>query len=276
MLGSHAENQRLLEFRYVGTMSENGVWCDWPLILAYHSVSEHREDSLAVRVTDFENQMDWLYRHGYGSVNLAQLITRPVQKKKGRIVIITFDDGYADNYTLAFPILKRYGFAATIFLVSDYVNTDHLFSWDVSKVTDQAGQGSYRLLTWEQVHEMAAYGVEFGSHTCTHRELTSLPPEQCGEEITRSRADLQARLGCEIVSFSYPRGDLNAKVVQLVEKAGYACAVVTPPRSGIPLCRYALRRIGVYHQNSPLVFRLKLTHFVRRNYERFRCLRWGH
>jgi peptidoglycan/xylan/chitin deacetylase (PgdA/CDA1 family) len=102
-------------------MSRNDISYDWPLILAYHSVSEYRKDALAVNVAAFENQITWLHRHGYRSITLAEFMTETIETGK-RIAIITFDDGYADNYTLAFPILKRYGCVATIFLVSDYVS----------------------------------------------------------------------------------------------------------------------------------------------------------
>jgi len=253
-------------------MSSNGVWHDWPLILAYHSVSESRQDALTVRMDDFENQMAWLYHHGYHSLTLAEFMNQSIEKGE-RIVIISFDDGYADNYALAFPVLKRYGFVATIFLVSDYVNTDHIFWWDVPKMTTPADHTLYQLLTWEQVHEMAAYGIEFGSHTCTHpKQLTNLSTKQRWDEIARSRENLSVKLNCKIVSFCYPRGDLNTEVVQMVEKAGYGCAVVTPPRANIPLCRYTFRRISVYYNNTPLLFRLKITPFVRRNYVRLKWL----
>ena len=247
-------------------MSSNAVWHDWPLILAYHSVSEYRQDELTVRKTDFESQMAWLYHHGYRSLTLAEFMNQSIEKGE-RILIITFDDGYADNYISAFPVLKKYGFVATIFLVSDYVNTDHVFWWDVPKMTTPADQSPYQLLTWEQVNEMAAYGIEFGSHTCTHpKQLTKLSTKQRWEEILRSRVNLSVKLKRKIVSFCYPRGDVNAEVMQMVEKAGYSCAVVTPARASIPLCRYTLRRISIYYHNSPLLFRVKITPFVRRNY----------
>ncbi|MBD2355852.1 polysaccharide deacetylase family protein [Tolypothrix sp. FACHB-123] len=244
---------------------------DWPLILAYHSVNQERKDSLAVSTIDFDNQLAWLKKQGYRSLTLAEFLLQPV-KKGEKVVIITFDDGYADNYHLAFPILKRYGFVATIFLVSDYINTDQIFYWDVPKISNNYEQSLYKLLTWEQVQEMLDYGIEFGSHTCTHPELSSLSREQCIEEITRSRQDLEAKLGREVVSFCYPRGKLNTEVIQLVEQAGYRGAVVTPKRSGIPLNPYTLRRVGIYQQTTPSVFRLKLTPLMRKNYERFKWL----
>lgn len=254
-------------------MRPNSVWRDWPLILAYHSISQHRTDTLAVRAIDFEKQMAWLQRQGYRSITLADFATQTL-KKGERIVIITFDDGYADNYHVAFPILKRHGFVATVFLVSDYVGTDHVFAWDVPKIRGRPDHVLYQTLTWEHIQEMTAYGIEFGSHTCTHPELTALPTEKCREEIGRSRTDLETGLGRDIISFSYPRGDLNSEVMQMVEEAGYGCAVITPKRRGIPLSRYTLRRVGVYHQNKPVPFRLKITALMRRNRERLRRMPW--
>ena len=250
-------------------MSHNNVWYDWPLILAYHSISEYRKDALAVRAVDFEAQMAWLSHCGYRAVTLSEFAKQDF-KRGERIVLITFDDGYADNYTVALPILKRYGFLATIFLVTDYVNSQHIFEWDTGKITPICNEVHYRILTWDQVHEMANYGIEFGSHTCTHPELTTLAPERCWEEIVRSQADLRARLGRDVVSFCYPRGDLAPNVIDMVEKAGYDCAVVTPKRPGISLTRYTLRRIGIYHHNVPWLFRLKTSSFIQRFYERVR------
>lgn len=254
-------------------MSSNEVWYDWPLILAYHSVSKHRKDSLAVRPADFEYQIAWLHRHGYRSVTLAQFMTQTTERGE-RIVVITFDDGYADNYTMAFPILRRYGFVATIFLVSDFVNTDQLLPSDLPKITSRSDYALYQQLTWEQIQKMVVHNFEFGSHTCTHPcELAALSAEQYWEEIARSRTDIQVKLGCDVVSFCYPRGNLNREVVHAVEKAGYSCGVVTPPRWGIPLSRYTLRRIGIYHHNSPTIYRIKISPSFRRNYERLQWLK---
>ncbi len=246
---------------------------DWPLILAYHSVSEGRSDSLAVRLGDFESQIAWLEHKGYRSTTLADFHAGAARESEP-VVIITFDDGYEDNYTLALPVLERHGFVATFFVVSDYVGTDRVFPWDVPKIERSSERAPYRLLSWDQIHEMADSGYEIGSHSCTHpRELTALSADRCWDEVARSRSDLQARLGREVVSFCYPRGNLDLDVVHMVEKTGYTCGVVTPTRWGLPLTPYTLRRIGVYQPNTPLVFRAKTTRIVRRNYERLLWLR---
>ncbi|MBK9711681.1 MAG: polysaccharide deacetylase family protein [Kouleothrix sp.] len=252
-------------------MNQPGAWYDWPLILAYHSISEQRRDSLAVRVADFDAQLAWLRGRGYRSLTLAEYVRCPPARGE-RVVILTFDDGYVDNYSHAFPILKRYGFVATIFLVTDYVSTERIFSWDAPKIAAAHEAELYRVLAWEQVHEMAAYGIEFGSHTCTHPELTAVPPEQCAREIAQSRRDLAARLGRDVGSFCYPRGKLSDDVIRLVEQAGYSCAVVTPKRAGIPLGRYTLRRVGLYQNSTPWRFRIKIAPLVRGNYERLKRL----
>lgn len=247
------------------------VWRDWPLILAYHSISEHRRDSLAVRASDFAAQMAWLRRRGYRAITLREFMSQSI-KKGERLVIITFDDGYADNYTLAWPILKQHGFVATIFLVSDYVNTKQILPWDQPKILSPSETSHYHVLSWDQIHDMAASGIEFGSHTCTHPELTTTSPEQSLDEVDRSRHDLQRQLGQDVVSFCYPRGALNAATIRLVEQSGYWGAVVTPKRAGIPLNRFTLRRVGVYYNVTPLRFQIKIWPWMRNYYERLRWL----
>jgi len=253
--------------------SDPTVWPDWPLILAYHSVSEERQDGLAVRPADFERQMRWLASQGYRSITLAGHLTNPAPRGE-RVVIITFDDGYADTYTQAFPILKRYGFTAVVFLVAFYVGREHVFWWDEAKVEKTGRRSLYYPLTWAQAGELLEYGVELGSHSLTHpAALTRLEPGRCWEEIAASKHRLERQFGMEVSSFCYPRGDLDSEVVKMVEDAGYTGAVVTPPRYGIPLNRYTLRRVSLYREYTPLHFRLMTSAFFRRNYESFKRLR---
>jgi peptidoglycan/xylan/chitin deacetylase (PgdA/CDA1 family) len=246
---------------------------DWPLILAYHSVSESRRDALAVRLEDFEAQIAWLRRRGYRSTTLADFVAGSAREPE-RLVIVTFDDGYADNQRLAAPVLQRHGFSGTFFVVSDYVGSDRFFPWDLRKLETAPDREAYRVLDWDQVRALADAGFEIGSHSCTHpRALSAIPAEECWDELARSRRDLEQRLARPVVSFCYPRGDLDADVMQQVEKAGYHCAVVTPTRWGLPLSPFTLRRIGVYQENPLWLFRLKTTRLLRRNYERLHWLR---
>ena len=239
---------------------------DWPLILAYHSVSPGRTDALAVRVEQFEQQIAWLARGGYQSLTLADLAGRSPRQRR-RAVAVTFDDGYADNHAWALPVLRRHGFVATVFVVSDHVGSDRLFSWDRAKLRSEDERPAYRALTWDELRELQDSGWEVGSHSCTHPELPAVPPERCREETARSRRDLESRLGRPVASFCYPRGKLDARVIGSVQQAGYRWGVVTPKRSGIPLGPLTLRRVGVYNGAGCAKFRLKANPFVRRFWE---------
>ncbi|MBV6396431.1 MAG: hypothetical protein HFACDABA_02029 [Anaerolineales bacterium] len=239
-----------------------------PLILAYHSVSDRYDGNLAVPPAVFERQMAFLSQRGYRSMTLETFVRQPLARPE-KIVILTFDDGYADNHAVAFPILKKYGLTGTIFVTADYVNTDHIYSWDKNRIKSPEDEAAYRLLTLDQIFEMMEYGMEFGSHTSTHAILPILSEEQCWREIHASRESLSRMLDQPVTSFCYPEGKLNDRIVQMVAGAGYACGVVTPPRAGLPLSRYTLRRAGVYRSTSPLAFRLKMSPFVMRYRELF-------
>ena len=128
-------------------------------------------------------------------------------------------------------------------------------------------------MNWEQIEEMADYGIEFGSHSCTHPELTTLSPDLCKEEITRSKEDIQNKLQHKVESFCYPRGKLNAEIMQMVKEAEYRCAFVTPSRWGIPLSQNSLRRAGIYNETSSFIFKLKTKALFREYYEQLLWLR---
>ena len=175
---------------------------------------------------------------------------------------------------MAFPILNQFGFVATAFLVSDYVGSNSVFWWDEAYLETSSVREHYRLIAWDQVLEMADYGIEFGSHTCTHRLLTRLSAEERWDELARSRTDIGSRLGRDVTSLCYPSGDVDPAVMELAREAGYGCAVVSLGRRSLPLCQYSLRRVGIYHSTSPWLLRLKMAPIVRRNYERLAWRPW--
>lgn len=214
-------------------------------ILMYHKVNpDGRSGGLGLRVPPdrFAEQMEYLHDNEYRTISLFDLVS--FLKEGGELpprpVVITFDDGYLDNYLYAFPVLKKYGFTATIFVVASYVGKTNLF--DV-----KAGlQPENPLAGWEQLKEMAAYGITIGSHTLDHPRLTRLSPEKAFREIKESREKIEKELGRPVLFFSYPYGSYNEEIVRMVEKSGYLAAVTTAQGTATPGSNpYTLKRIRV-------------------------------
>jgi peptidoglycan/xylan/chitin deacetylase (PgdA/CDA1 family) len=169
----------------------------------------------AVAPEAFEEQLRFLRDAGYYSVDLERWREAAEAKRPlpGRAVLITFDDGYADFLTDAWPLLERYGFSALVFLVADLVGRSN--AWD--RVYGE----EVPLLGWDEIRGLRDRGVRFGSHSATHPPLTSLAPAKVAREAARSRAVLERELGLPIRSFAYPYGDVDPAVRHLVGACGY-------------------------------------------------------
>jgi peptidoglycan/xylan/chitin deacetylase (PgdA/CDA1 family) len=127
--------------------------------------------------------------------------------------VITFDDGDKSIYRYAFPILKKYGVRAVVFLIVDYIGKDDY--WDMALI---GGRSPH--LSWDEIHEMREWGIEFGSHTMSHRNLTKLPQAEVEYELRESKRTLEQRLG-HVDCLSYPFNRANCDVVRQVQRAGY-------------------------------------------------------
>jgi peptidoglycan/xylan/chitin deacetylase (PgdA/CDA1 family) len=193
--------------------------------------------------------MDFIARHHYRVIPLEKLIMALSQGKAipRETLAITFDDGTADIYQNAFPILKQYGFPATIFMISDYIGK-------------YVGKEYY--LSSEQLKEMQGYGIDIGSHTKTHSYLPDIVDEQrLWNEIFESKKELENKMGREISLFSYPVGGYNTKVIDFIKRAGYIGACTTNRgRYHLNPDIYALRRIRMNdHSDNLLVMWIKLS-----------------
>ncbi len=180
--------------------------------LMYHHINQPPEITdeqypFTISPEMFEEQLRYLANHGYTAISEQDLYRARTGTtvNVAKPVLFTFDDGYEDMYTHLFPLLKKHNTAVLIFLI-----------------TDRVGTPGY--LTWEQIEEMHQSGlVAFGSHTCSHRRLRSLPDGDIVAEITRSKQIIEQHLHTPVYSFCYPfgAGGFDKRVRPQVVKAGY-------------------------------------------------------
>ncbi len=190
-------------------------------ILMYHSISDItnlRFRQFTVPPTLFAEQMAYLHQHAYIPITVTQYVralTRGESALPERPV-----DGFADFYTEALPVLKRYNFTATLYVSTAFID-------GTSRWLKRQGEASRLMLTWEKLTEISMSGIECGAHSHSHPQLDTLHCSLARDEIVRSKRLLGDHLGQEIFSFAYPYGYYTALVRQFVREAGYtsACAV---------------------------------------------------
>ena|GEM_PF-503951 len=201
-------------------------------ILMYHHITDvptHNVIDLSLTVTPkvFGQQLDYLKQHGYHTITFNQLFdflyyNGPLPSKP---IILTFDDGYDDAYTFAYPILKEHGYSGMFYIITGKVG------WK--------GQA-----TWDQLHKMLTNGMQMGSHTITHRnmgEVWRLSHAEAQQELQQSQHDLQTQLGLVIQQFCYPTGEpfhhekpiVQQAIMALLEQDGYIGATTDPPPMGM-------------------------------------------
>lgn len=197
-------------------------------ILMYHCVDDDvfGVSNLFVSISTFERQIKYLKESGYTSVTFKDLENTTDMKKIKKPVMITFDDGYKDNYTCAYPILKKYGFKATIFLISSAI-------------------GHEKFLSPSEILEMQDC-VEFGSHTVKHHQLGKMKSNEVDYELRESKRVIEKITRKNVSVISYPNGSYNRNVIDTA-KSYFKYAVTT--RNGIfydtPENEYQIKRIKI-------------------------------
>ena len=194
-------------------------------ILTYHQIANPPPSpspyrSLSVPLAHFESQMAWLHRLGYQGLSMTELMPYLRGERSGRVVGITFDDGYQNNLTHALPVLRRLGFSATVYAVSGLLGASNV--WDRA-----GGVPLSALMSGQELRAWARAGLEVGSHTCSHARLLSCTDAQARAEITHSKAELEEITGEAVTQFCYPYGEFNAAHRTLVQEAGYLGATTT-------------------------------------------------
>ncbi len=225
-------------------------------ILMYHRVAPSGLPAMGrfrVPPDAFEAQLRYLRDAGYHSITLEQWRAAQAARKPvaGRAVLLTFDDGYVDFLTYAWPLLKQYGFSAIVFLVADHVGRsndwDHVYGEEVP------------LMSWNDIHWLQRQGIVFGSHTASHHPLTSLSAEGVVREGARSRAILECELASPISAIAYPYGDFDPTVEHLIGACGYTFGLsCRPGLSTLQDSALALPRIEVTGDDSLQTFAANL------------------
>jgi len=180
-------------------------------ILMYHSVSDNDNRFFAVSEKNFEKQVKFLSDKNFSIISADALLDILKNKKevKEKTICLTFDDGYKNNYSVVFPILKKYNFPAMIFLVTDLI-----------------GEDDY--LDWNEIGKMKNSGlVSFGCHTKSHPDLDKITSLDIERELFESKVILENKLGQKCRFFSYPRGKYDDVVLQKVKEQGFELAFIT-------------------------------------------------
>lgn len=224
-------------------------------ILTYHSF-DYGTGMLSSSPENFERQMRYIKVKGFKVIPLNELVEGITSGRKfaHNTVVITIDDGYKNNFTYAYPILKKYGFPATIFLMTNAI-------------------GAPGYLNWEEVKEMSMNNISFGGHTKNHPYLPSIEQEDIlWDEIFGCKKAIEAHIGIPVDYFCYPFGGFTEAMKIIVKKAGYKGACGTNRGSNVLNRKdlYELHRISVRNANpyfsfsnlsAPIRFRAKLKGF---------------
>jgi peptidoglycan/xylan/chitin deacetylase (PgdA/CDA1 family)/glycosyltransferase involved in cell wall biosynthesis len=225
-------------------------------VLMYHRVGPdlpgtYRE--LTVSPGRFKEHMEWLKRNGYSTVGTGDWLAwrregNPLPQKP---VLLTFDDAYEALVEHAFPVLKEYGFTGTVFVVTGEIGGEN--TWDRNE-----GSAPIKCMSGEQIRHWSAEGIEFGAHTRTHADLTTLSGSGLEMEVAKSRDDLAAILGAAPLSFAYPFGHYNDAARCCAEKV-FQLAFTCDEGLNAPCAGPALmRRTMVKPRDSRLDFALRV------------------
>ncbi len=197
-------------------------------VLMYHSIGTKYDRSICVSEKLFQEQMEWLYNHNFHTVNLDEFYSALSGKSAfpDNPILVTFDDGFSDNYQVAWPILKQYGFNATFFIVTSQINPYNI--------------------DWDQLRELVRQGNSIGSHSVNHFDLTTLNTKQQEKELRESKEMLEENLGTSIKAFCFPYGGYNKTTLALLPESGYLLSfTATSGKVRFGDNEYLLKRVHV-------------------------------
>lgn len=241
-------------------------------VLMYHKIpdapiqSKHR---IFVERKKFEKHLQFFKFRGMTSITFKDYLSfangeRPIREFPKKPFILTFDDGYEDNYRNMLPLVKKFGFKGVLFLLGDFSVLSNY--WDIEDDPDVN-----RLMTIEQKKEFVSLGWEIGAHTISHCNLTLLSGNSALKEIEMSKSCLEEKLQTNVISFAYPFGASNEEVKGLVEKSGFEFGILTD-NGGIYIedDRYAVFRVSMFPEENLFQLFKKTSSWYRTYYRRRR------
>jgi len=227
-------------------------------ILVYHQIAEAPPKGsspfrgLYVAPAAFARQMAWLKRLGYTGLSMGGLLPYLRGEQSGKVVGITFDDGYRNNLTHALPALVKHGFSSTCYAVSGLLGKTNI--WDA-----QIGIPQTPLMDEGEIRQWVAGGQEVGSHTRSHANLLETDEQGCSREMMLGKSELESVTGGPVAHFCYPFGHFNASHVEMARALGFATATTTQRsrcHDGMDLLQ--LPRVPVLRSTTLPVFWLKI------------------
>jgi peptidoglycan/xylan/chitin deacetylase (PgdA/CDA1 family) len=227
-----------------------------PLILCYHAVSSAWRTELAVAETQLAGQLAALRRRGYVGLTFAESErARLAGRLPKRTAVVTFDDGFAST-SRARPALEEAGFPATVFVVTDFVESGDALSFIPNRSGAKAAD-ELAPLGWSELAELRELGWEVGSHTVTHPRLPDIDSRELQRELGLSRETIERRLGsCE--TLAYPYGAADERVAAAAAEAGYLAACTLTGAHRVDE-RFRRSRVGIYRNDAGLRARAKLS-----------------
>lgn len=233
------------------------------LLLLYHRVlpeANFNPLNTIISIQTFQEQIKFL-SESYPIISLTEGMRQGYKTKSEIRIILSFDDGYIDNYDIVFPILRKRGLPAAFFVATDYIGNGPFPDW---KEICKRERPNYdftkdRCVSWHELSEMAKNGMEIGSHGITHRSLASLSSEEAFYEIRKSKEILEAKLEKPCLHFAFPFGsrkDYNKKLVDSVKKAGYgSCLLNIHGYNRMEKNMFCFKRI-IMHESADLNYLL--------------------
>jgi peptidoglycan/xylan/chitin deacetylase (PgdA/CDA1 family) len=237
-------------------------------ILLYHSIDESGS-IISVYFSEFKKQMKFLKDNGFRSISLDKYITYIKENKPlpSKSFVLTFDDGYKNFLSKVFPLLRQYGFTATIFLTTNYIggSCEWIKETSIPKL---------KMLEWRDIVQLKNAGISFGAHSVSHPFMTKLTDKDITHEILECRKLIEQRIGNYVKTFCYPYGDYDNRVSNIVKKNGFeaACSVDWGVKNSLKSL-FALKRLTIGPVTTLSYFKFIFSGFYDLNLTRKRLFK---